>query len=76
MNPANPCPKCGSRDIITDAKPLGGTDYTTLLIATFRKPGAAFFKGQQSTNISARICADCGYLELYADHPERLRVDS
>ncbi|RYD60407.1 MAG: hypothetical protein EOP83_19460 [Verrucomicrobiaceae bacterium] len=53
---------------------IAGTDYGALLIATFRKPEAVVFKGQQTSKLSAWVCADCGFLEFYADDPKRLRV--
>lgn len=74
MKSTSKCPKCGSRDIIRDAKPIAGSDYGDLLIATFRKPEAVLFKGLQTSKLSAWVCTDCGFLELYADDPKRLQV--
>ncbi len=75
MKRTNKCPKCGSSDVIADAKaigphPLGGD---RIIIATFRKPEASLFKGQVSTTLSAWVCADCGYVELYADAPRAIK---
>lgn len=74
MKRTNKCPKCGSGDIISNAKPMGGSDYAAVWIATYRKPDAIIFKGQQTSSLSAWVCADCGYLEWYADNPKRIRV--
>jgi hypothetical protein len=45
-----------------------------LSIATFRKPEAMLFKGEQKTTLSAWVCADCGYVEFYADNPSQIKV--
>lgn len=74
MKHTDECPKCGSGDIISDAKPIGAADHATLLVATQRKPEAVIFKGQETSTVSAWVCADCGYLELYADDPKGVRV--
>ena len=76
MKRTNKCPKCGSSDVITDAKAIDRVDNGALSVATFRKPEAVVFKGQVSTTLSAWVCADCGYLELYADEPKRIKVAS
>jgi predicted nucleic-acid-binding Zn-ribbon protein len=68
------CPKCGSSDVIADAKACDKGDGGDLTVATFRKPDAAVFKGQVTTTLSAWVCADCGYVELYADEPKKLKV--
>lgn len=73
MKLTDQCPKCGSRDVIADAKAIdhvGGA----LSVSTFRKPDAVMFKGLSTTTLSAWVCTDCGYLELYADHPKSIKV--
>ncbi|RYD21123.1 MAG: hypothetical protein EOP88_12585 [Verrucomicrobiaceae bacterium] len=74
MKRTNQCPKCGCRDIIADAKPIEAESHADLLIATYRKPDAVLFKGSQTSRVSAWVCAECGYLEFYADSPKALRV--
>jgi len=74
MKRTNKCPKCGSSDVIADAKAIDKGDNGHLTVATFRKPGAVVFKGQVTTTLSAWVCADCGYLELYADDPKKLKL--
>jgi predicted nucleic-acid-binding Zn-ribbon protein len=80
MKRTNKCPKCGSSDVIADAKAIdrsyGGTgsNQTDLTVATFRKPDAVLFKGQQNTTLSAWVCADCGFVEFYADSPKALKI--
>src|SRR5688572_27211180 len=74
MKRTNKCPKCGSIDVIAAAKTIDRADNGHLTVATFRKPDAVVFKGQLTTTLSAWVCADCGYLELYADDPKKLKV--
>ena len=80
MKRTNKCPKCGSSDVIADAKAIDrsyggyGSTQTDLIVATFRKPDAVLFKGQQNTTLSAWVCADCGFVEFYADSPKTLKV--
>ena len=72
------CARCGSRDVIADAKVIDREDYNVerdLSVATFRRPQAFVFKGRQTTTVSAWVCGDCGFIELYADDPGSLKVD-
>ena len=78
MKRTNKCPKCGSSDVIADARAID-RDYPRapqeLTVETFRKPDAFLFKGQQSTTLSAWVCADCGFVEFYADSASRIKVE-
>lgn len=74
MKRSNKCPKCGSGDIIRSARPMDSADLSETVVATFRKPEAALFKGRQSCRLSACVCAGCGFVEFYADDPEELRI--
>lgn len=73
MKRTNKCPKCGSNDIIADARAIGHAE-TELAVAMFRKPEAVIFKGQIMTTVSAWVCAACGFVELYADSPHSIKV--
>lgn len=77
MKRTNRCPKCGSNEIIADAKAIDRGDSNMsweLTVATYSHPEALVFKGRLTSTLSAWICADCGYVELYADSPQRIRV--
>lgn len=77
MKRTKKCPKCGSNDVIADAKAIDRAHYsaeTELSVATFRKPEAMLFKGQLTTTLSAWVCADCGYVEFYADSPQSIKT--
>ena len=63
--------------MIADAKAIDRAHHsaeTELSVATFRKPEAILFKGQLTTTMSAWVCADCGYVELYADSPKQIKI--
>ena len=79
MKRTQKCPKCGSTNIIADAKVIDRVHMnaeTELSVATFRQPEAILFKGRMSTTLSAWVCGDCGYVELYADSPARINCKS
>lgn len=79
MKQTNQCPKCGSGDIIADAKAIDRAELnseTELSVATFRKPEALLFNGALRTTLSAWVCASCGYVEFYADSPQSIKVGS
>ena len=70
------CPKCGSTEVIGDAKAVDrghGNAQHEMSVATFRKPEALLFKEKQETSVSAWVCAQCGYVEFYADSPETIK---
>lgn len=71
------CPKCGSTDVISDAKAIdrGHSDFQReMSVATFAKPEALLFKEKRQTTVSAWVCADCGFVEFYADSPKTLKI--
>jgi predicted nucleic-acid-binding Zn-ribbon protein len=75
MKRTGKCPKCGCTDIIADAKAVDrdSGDFQPDMVATFRKPEALVFKEKQETTVSAWVCAGCGYIEYYADHPAAIK---
>ncbi len=77
MKKSSQCPKCGSTEVVADAKVIDrgpAPAQQEMSIATFAKPDALLFKGQQESKVSAWVCTACGYLELYADVPATLQV--
>ncbi len=72
MKQSGKCPKCGSREIVADAKAVDrghGNSQLEMTVATFRKPEAILFKEKRETTVSAWVCAACGFVEFYADNP-------
>ena len=77
MKRTGKCPKCGCADIIADAKAIDrghGNSQEEMSVATFRRPEALIFKEKQVTTVSAWVCVRCGYIELYADDPDSIKL--
>jgi predicted nucleic-acid-binding Zn-ribbon protein len=68
MRQSGTCPKCGSQDIIGNAKPV--IRYQTRLnveLAVYEDPEALIFKGEKERyELGAWICKGCGFTELYS----------
>jgi hypothetical protein len=71
------CTKCGSDKVVPRAtiwdrlNRQGSRESLTACV--FSSPEAlSVFKGPAYAALFARICADCGYAELYAEGAERL----
>ena len=73
MKRTGKCPKCSSPDIIVDAKVIDSIEGTKMSIATFRMPQTLFFRGKLASEVSAWVCARCGFVELYADSPSDIK---
>ena len=77
MKKTGKCPKCDSTDIIADAKAIDRKERgeeTELSIATYRNPDALIFKEKETSTLSAWVCAECGFVEFYADDTRTIRV--
>ncbi len=62
----NECPKCGSTNIVPKQKVVSaeGTVDSRLIVRLREKAGTWRIKHHDHP-ISARVCGDCGYTELY-----------
>ena len=80
MKQTKQCPKCHSKDLITDAKVIdrghGNSEREKMTVATYSNPGAWLFTGKSASPVSAFICASCGYMELYVDSPRTLQQNA
>ncbi|MEP7267444.1 MAG: hypothetical protein ABI844_07420 [Saprospiraceae bacterium] len=73
-----PCLKCKSKNIIPDLQlidqiakqNLGQSKFKIQLIGD---PDAVFNKEITSSKVNAFLCADCGFIELYADDPALIK---
>jgi predicted nucleic-acid-binding Zn-ribbon protein len=77
MKKTGKCSKCGSTEIIPDAKVIDRGDYSIqheMSVVTFLRPEAFIFKDKQETTVSAWVCAGCGFIELYADFPNTIKL--
>lgn len=71
----NQCLKCKSQNIIPGVRLLeSGSDNTSkdIKLAVDEDPEAIFFHGRTETPAYAHVCADCGYVEIYAQNPKLL----
>lgn len=78
MKKSGTCSKCGSTDIVADAKVVDRADMGIpfeMTLVTYRSPEAMVFRDKQETTVSAWVCAGCGYVEFYADKPTRIRLE-
>ena len=69
------CLKCGSDGMIPDVRVIdrgesNGRQPVDLGLAT--KPDAVLFKGEVRVETVARVCGDCGFVEVYATDPAAL----
>lgn len=58
------CDKCQSDKIIPNAR-ITDTE-SGIVIVVDRKPDAVFFKDSMLSELTAKVCGDCGFVELYA----------
>ena len=68
------CVKCGSTDIISEARVIDrdpGGEHD-LHVRVDADPDALFFEEAERCPVHARVCGHCGYTELYADDPGNL----
>lgn len=74
MKKTSKCPKCGGTKIIVGARIRGDSNYgeNKLTAGVFANPDALVFKDTRTTTVSPWICSGCGYVELYADNPQRI----
>jgi predicted nucleic-acid-binding Zn-ribbon protein len=72
----NPCPKCGSAEIVREVRVIdrghGNADSGNINVGVYTKPEAWLFKGKVATDLTAYVCAQCGFTELYATDPRAL----
>ena len=70
------CPKCTSEKMVPNARVMdrgqNNIDAGDLTVVVYEDPDALIFKGSHSAQLSARVCGDCGYTELFAEDPQEL----
>lgn len=72
------CGKCGSDRVAIGARvsdridELGMQSYEGAQLVFDRHPSALVFKGSEKAALRARVCADCGTVELYTADAESL----
>ena len=72
------CPKCQSNEIVDDVRVVDRGDHHSkndLTVTVYQKPGALMFKGTVYSDVTARVCSNCGHIELFATaHRELLEA--
>jgi hypothetical protein len=67
------CAKCGSARVVPEAATWVPAEGGGVLQAyVHSKPHARLFKGTTYSTLYARVCAECGYAELYAKRADHL----
>ena len=69
------CPKCNSEKIMHNVRVIdrnGDCQDKNLSVRLEREPKALLFKGAETFGLSACICGECGYTELFADNPAEI----
>lgn len=77
MKRTNQCPKCGGTDIFANLDPRDRGEMNavqTLTVASYSDPDALFFKGAQTAELTAWVCATCGFTEFYVKAPANLKI--
>jgi ribosomal protein S27AE len=74
MKHTKKCPKCGSGDIIAEARGYNRNDFSYLSVVTFLNPKAFMRKRPLATTLSAWVCGNCGFVEFYADSPQSIKI--
>ncbi len=66
MRQSGKCPKCGSEDIVANARQVIPYNNWPVEVAVYDKPEALVFMGEKERyTLGAWICKGCGYTELY-----------
>ena len=66
------CPECDSEKIISDAKLVERGDGLDPVIAVDGNPAALIFKKRTASDITAKVCGNCGFIGFYAKYPDIL----
>lgn len=66
------CFECDSERIIKNAKTIDMAGFAHLAAAVDAQPDALVFKQRSESAVRAEICADCGYISIYAVNPQLL----
>lgn len=69
------CPDCNSQKIINNVKVIDRGHYhatSELRVGFDQKPDALVFKQSIYSVVKAKVCADCGHVNFYAENPQLL----
>lgn len=71
------CPKCKSENIIRNVRVMDRDHYSgdsgaSLSLVVYENPDAMIFKGAHEGSLSAWVCGECGFTQLFLDNPREL----
>ena len=69
------CTRCGSESVIPRLRVVERAEDGSrhdVQLEVQRRPNAMFFKRPERSTLLARVCGDCGHVEVYADAPRAL----
>ena len=68
------CVKCGSDSMIPGVRVIDRMEHDRqpVELGLSTKPDALLFKGEVRVETVARVCGDCGFVEVYAADPAAL----
>ncbi len=67
------CSKCQSNKMIPNVHTRDYGDLNNQLsVEVYEEPDAMIFKGTHEGALTAWICGECGYTELYVENPQEL----
>jgi hypothetical protein len=67
------CVKCQSEKLIPQARIIDKMGHGIRLgVKVYENPEALLFKGTHFGELLARICGDCGHVEIYVENPQDL----
>ena len=67
------CAKCSSDKIVPNVKIVNTMHHMfNLSIEVYEEPDAMIMKKGRTGSLSARVCASCGYTELFVSDPRGL----
>lgn len=76
METEKACARCGSSKVVPRAAVLdrgdAAMDAGNVRLGIARKPSAVLFKGMERVDVYARVCGDCGYVELFVDEAQKI----
>lgn len=76
MKPPNQCLCCASANLVENVRLLVQTNRggeRPAFAAKDRQPFGVIHKGRERSDVNVILCADCGYLHLFAKETEAIR---
>lgn len=72
MSKQESCRNCGSTKIIPQVHVFAESLQSLLKVGLATKPQAVLLQGWVVAAVTANVCGECGYLELFISDPHKL----